>query len=141
MGILFWSQQYFCLYESLCGSGSNGKSGRKGSNPVIDRSSQFEMSCHLCSRVILLSRVTTIPGNPGILSFTFPGLKMPGISSQIGKKLEFLLTEIREFCYKDSFPRWISKKSILFVQVGLGSQHTGIGHILCTGQTVECSMF
>ncbi len=26
------------------------------------------------------------------------------------------------------------------MQVGLGRQHTGIGHILCTGQLVKCSM-
>ncbi len=32
------------------------------------------------------------------------------------------------------------KKNILYVQVGLGCQHSCFGHILCTGQTVECSM-
>ncbi len=50
------------------------------------------------------------------------------------------LTEISDFCYKDSIPGRRGKKSILFMQFGLGRQHTGIGHILCTDQTVECSM-
>ncbi len=54
--------------------------------------------------------------------------------------MSYFLTEIRDFYYKDNFPGRIGKNSILFLWVGLGRQHTGIGHILCNGQTVECSM-
>ncbi len=53
---------------------------------------------------------------------------------------ELMVCNMQHFFNRNLFPGRIGKKSILFVGVGLGSQHTGIGHILCMGHTVEYSI-
>ncbi len=53
--------------------------------------------------------------------------------------LDFL-TEIRDFCYKDSIPGRKGQKKHYFHASRIRPSPQGIGHILCPGQTVESRM-
>ncbi len=87
-------------------------------------------SCGLYDwRMLAIHRVPTLPGKPGILSFTFPGLEnvwnllkkweIPGILTHNPKKIwkiEIFIFSVSRFTFQDVIYIWFTSLSYLHYQ-------------------------